>query len=154
QYGQYRESFTDTQMRHYFYKVPPIYIWLFFIGVLVSTIGTILALNAANSAASSQSYPYYAASSPPSFFGSFPMYIVGLGVVLLLWGGIPLLANSDRPNSEEYRRWIIKKSQPLYKKALQRLHLDESQCESIIEIQGGISSLQQLTKKFPEKEIV
>ena len=32
--------------------------------------------------------------------------------------------------------------------------MDESECENVIEVQGGISSLLQLTKKFPEKEIV
>src|ERR1019366_8780384 len=62
---------------------------------------------------------------------------------------------TQRPTDEQYERWVAERCEPLYKKALQRLHLDEKDdCESIIEVRGGISSLQQLTKKFPEKEIV
>lgn len=71
----------------------------------------------------------------------------------MVWGGVPLLAYGEQPSDYAYASWVKERSQPLYKKALQRLHLDESQCESIIEIQGGLSSLLQLTKKFPEKEI-
>jgi hypothetical protein len=88
---------------------------------------------------------------------TFPFFLIlGVGLGLFFGGGIPLYAHySERPTDDQYAKWVIERSQPLYKTALQRLHIvDESQCESIIEVQGGISSLLQLTKKFPEKEIV
>lgn len=69
---------------------------------------------------------------------------------------IPLYIHyTQRPTSEQYEGWVTERCEPLYSKALQRLHLDEKDdCESIIEVRGGISSIQQLTKKFPEKEVV
>jgi hypothetical protein len=76
------------------------------------------------------------------------------GIVSL--GGIPLFIHyTQRPSSEQYERWVAERSQSLYEIALQRLHIvDEALCTSIVEVQGAISSLAQLTKKFPEKEIV
>ncbi len=84
----------------------------------------------------------------------FHTFSLILGVVFFAWGGIPFLVYTNCPNDQQYADWVIERSKPLYKAALQRLHIDESQCENIIEIQGGISSLHQLTKKFPNKEIV
>jgi hypothetical protein len=79
-----------------------------------------------------------------------------LGLVLLAAGGIPLFIHyTQRPSSKQYERWVAERSQSLYEIALQRLHIvDETLCTSIVEVQGAISSLVQLTKKFPEKEIV
>jgi hypothetical protein len=98
-------------------------------------------------------------------FGTF-LFIIGvqlaflggvfivLGLGFLFGGGIPLMIHySNLPTDEQYAQWVSERSKPLYKKALQRLHVDESQCESIIEVQGGYSSVLQLTRKFPEMEI-
>jgi hypothetical protein len=91
--------------------------------------------------------------SESSFMSLTPFFLI-LGVGFLIWGGIPTLIHSDRPTDDDYAKWIIERRQPLYTVALRRLHIDESQCESIIEMHGGISSLLQLTKKFTEKEIM
>lgn len=128
---QYQHSFTTQQMRYYFYKPSRTFLWLLIGGVFLFVVG-LMALQA-----------------------GFPggLFII-LGLALAGGGGFPLLIHyGSRPTDDQYGQWVSERLQPLYKKALQRLHLDESQCESIIEVQGGISSLLQLTKKFPEKEI-
>lgn len=127
--ASYRHSFSESAMRHYFYKPPQIYLGLLIAGALICLIG-LLTLNL--------------------FGGTFLI----VGVILAAIGGVPLFAYyGDQPIDKQYTQWVSERSQPLYEKALQRLHLDESQCESIIELQGGFSSLLQLTRKFPEKEI-
>ncbi len=132
QNGQrYTYNFTNRQMRHYFYKVPLLYKQLILLGVALCIAKFLL----------------------PSL-SEFSTFSLILGVVFLVWGGIPFLIYTDCPSDQQYADWVIERSKPLYKAALQRLHIDESQCENIIEIQGGISSLHQLTKKFPNKEIV
>lgn len=82
--------------------------------------------------------------------------LIMFGLILFAVGGIPLFIHyTQRPTDEQYEKWVEERCEPLYSKALERLHLDEKDdCESIIEVRGGISSLQQLTKKFPEKEVV
>jgi hypothetical protein len=115
---------------------------LFGIGVVFFCFGII-----ASSAASSAVGALGLAMGTPFFmFSLFPLAI----------GGIALLIHyTQRPTSEQYEKWVAERSEALYSKALQRLHLDEKDdCKCIIEVQGGISSLLQLTKKFPEKELV
>jgi len=132
---RYQYGFTESQMKRYFYKPRSIYLWLFGLGGgFLSVFGIILT----NSFFTQQ-------------LGTFLLFL-GLGLLICL--GIIYGIYADRPTDELYERWVTERSQVLYKIALQRLHLHESQCESIIEVQGGISSLLQLTKKFPEKEIV
>ena len=118
-------------MRNYFYKPSKIYIWLMVIGAFV----LLLAI-------------------PSSSFGGGAFFII-MGLGLLAAGGVPLFTYlSGRPTDEQYAQWVSERFQPLYNVALQRLHIpDEKKCERIIKVEGGISSLQQLTKKFPEKEI-
>lgn len=128
---RYRFNFTNEQMYHYFHEPSVVYVWLLLLGAALCLFGFTLLLT----------------SDPLS------PYILIPGMGLLTWGGAYLFAHYQRPKDEEYATWVLKRSQSLYNTALQRLQLDESQCESIIEVQGGISSLLQLTKKFPEKEI-
>ncbi len=138
---QYKYNFTEKQMRRYFYPASKVFLWILLaggaflvMGVLIgSTIGAMNALVGAGIAS-------------PFFF---------VGVPLVCVGGIPLYIHyTQRPTPDQYTGWVLERSQSLYKTAFQRLHLDESQCQSVVEVQGGISSLLQLTKKFPEKEIV
>jgi hypothetical protein len=86
---------------------------------------------------------------------SGPIFIV-LGLLLLAGGGTPLAIHyTQRPTDEQYAEWLAERSKLLYTSAVQRLHiLDEAQCTSIAEVQGAISSYVQISKKFPEKEIV
>jgi hypothetical protein len=127
--AHYPQFLSESAMRHYFYKMPQAYLWLLIAGASISLIG-LLVLN---------------------LFGN--SFLIA-GLILAAIGGIPLFVYyENRPTDEQYMQWVSERLQPLYKKALQRLHLDESQCENIIEIQGGFSSLLQLTRKFPEKEI-
>lgn len=122
---QYQYRFTPDQMRRYFNKPSWSNLW----GLLI--IGAILLV----------------------FLFIF-VFTIPLGIVLMIVGLIRVLRYYiGLPTDDEYAKWVSERSQPLYSKALQRLHLDESQFESKAEIQGGISSLLQLTKKFPEKEI-
>ncbi len=130
---QYQYNFTHREMRRYFYKPSLVYIWFLIFGVFLLVIGMIgIQANIRSQGAS----------------------LIVLGLIFLLGGGILFLIHYSCPTDDQYAKWVSERSQPLYNKALQRLHLDESQCESIIEVQGGISSLLQLTKKFPEKEII
>jgi len=124
---KYQFNFTDVEMYHYFHKPSVVYMWLLILGAALCLFGLI--------------------------FLPLLYYLLLPGIGLLTWGGTSLLAYSQRPKDEEYAAWVFERSQSLYNTALQRLQLDESQCESIIEVQGGISSLLQLTKKFPEEEI-
>jgi len=91
-----------------------------------------------------------------SFMGAASTPFLVLGLALLAIGGIPLFIHyTQRPSSEQYERWVAERSQSLYGIAIQRLHiLDETLCTSIVEVQGAISSVVQLAKKFPEKETV
>ena len=131
---RYQYDFTEAQMKHSFYKLGSMYLWLLVLGGLITAFGIMLNSN-------------YFTQQLATFF-------IVSGIGLLICGGIIYGIYADRPTDELYERWVTERSQVLYKIALQRLHLHESQCESIIEVQGGISSLLQLTKKFPEKEIV
>lgn len=150
---QDNSSFSEAQMKHYFYKVPPFYIRLLWIGLAILVLGIILAV-----IFSSQTPSYYNSytgtySGGSSGINPFALLLMISGGVCLVWGGIPAIAYEDKPTDQQYSQWYWERLTPLYNKALQRLHLHESQCENIIEVRGGISSLLQLTKKFPEKEI-
>jgi hypothetical protein len=126
----YKYYFDEKQMHRYFYPPAKIWMWLFGIGVVFFLFGIIML---------------------HSVSGGF---IVGLFPLAI--GSIALLIHyTQRPSSEQYEKWVAERCEALYDKAKQRLHLDEKDdCEHIIEVQGGISSLLQLTKKFPEKEII
>ena len=147
QHQTMRSSFSESQMKHYFQKAPSFYMWLFVIGLVIGILGIIIV------GISSQSsyYSSYPGSSPT--MNPFAIFLMISGGVLLAWGGISFLVYEDKPTDQEYANWVAARSKPLSSKALQRLHLDESQCESIVEVQGGFSSLLQFTKKFPEKEV-
>ena len=124
---QYEYHFSEAAMRHYFYKPSQIYLWLLTVGTLVGMIGigTVRILG--------------------------PSLII-LGLAFCAAGGIPLLIHyTDVPSDSEYTKWVSERSQPLYGKALQRLHLDESQCERIIEVQGGDLLFASTDKKIPRK---
>lgn len=132
---KYQYNFDEKKMRRYFYPPANVFMWIFGIGVVLLLLGILIA-----------SVPYVGALGIP---------FILWGLVLGAIGGIPLLIHyTQRPTPSQYEGWVYERSQPLYDIALKRLHLDISQCKSIIEVQGGISSLIRLTKKFPEKEIV
>lgn len=125
---RFQYNFTSKQMRRYFYNLSMVFIGLLIAGAFLLLLGIAIPL--------------------------VGVVFIVFGLIIAAIGAVPLIIHySSRPSDEQYAKWVSERSQSLYRTALQRLHLDESQCERVIKVEGGISSLQQLTKKFPEKEI-
>ncbi len=139
---RFQYNFSEKQMRRYFSKPARIWIWLVWLGVFAFLFGIIVGGTVG------------AATGGIGAALGVPFII--FGIMFFIVGGIPILLHyARRPSEDQYSKWVFERSQPLYYTAIQRLHIDlESQRPTVVEVEGGISSLVRLAKKFPEKEII